>query len=62
MLWNKEERTETAWKIMSMKAAIHPTRQGETIGTANMPVVQKGRYYIQQEMNRKIMAKKLLFE
>lgn len=57
-----EERTETGQKIMFMEATIHPTRQGETNGTENMPVVQKGRYYIQQEMNREIMVKKLLFE
>lgn len=47
---------------MFMEAEIHPTRQGETNGTENMPVVQKGIYYIQQDMNREIMVKKLLFE
>lgn len=31
-------------------------------GTENMPVVQKDRYYIQQEMNREIMVKKLLIQ
>lgn len=47
---------------MFTEAEIYPTRQGETSGTENMPVVQKGIYYIQHDMNREIMVKKLLFE
>jgi len=38
------------------------TKQDETNGTENMPVVQKGEYDIAQERNSETAVKKLLCE
>jgi len=56
------ERTETRWKIVFVEVTTRLTKQDETNGTENMPVVQKGEYDIAQERNSETAVKKLLCE